>query len=204
MSKLEPEFVAVHAMLCDQFDSKLGEWIDLIKETGAKPAASTHTLGTTISLLDSSGFEAYLAPLNPIGYGMQPDFESTLRAIENTRKLVIVIKPLAAGKIIPERAVFEFIYKYADSIAVGVTSEDEMAETYSAALIEALYKPNTLAIFFALPDKCPRLHSGCDIQNRPECESMQEYIYCEHFYDGRWRKEARIVAVCSLKSKFGN
>ncbi len=43
-----------------------------------------------------------------------------------------------------------------------------------------------------LPNKCPRMHSGCDIQKRPEC-CMQEYIYCEYFHDGRWRKEVRII-----------
>lgn len=135
ISSLEPEFVSVHAQFCDSIDAILSDWIDMIKDTGAKPAASTHSPGTTIPLLDSLGFEAYLAPVNPIGYGMEPDVESTLRALEHTKKAVIAIKPLAAGKLSPARSVFEFIYKYADSIAVGITSEDEMVETYSAALV---------------------------------------------------------------------
>lgn len=134
VSSLEPEFVSVHAQFCDGIDVMLSEWIDMIKDTGARPAASTHSPGTTIPLLDKLGFEAYLAPVNPIGYGMEPDFESSLRAVEHTKKAVIAIKPLAAGKLSPERSVFDFIYRYADSIAVGITSEDEMAETYSAAL----------------------------------------------------------------------
>jgi len=134
VSSLEPEFVSLHAQFCDGIDAMLNEWIDMIKDTGAKPAASTHFPGTTIPLLDKLGFEAYLAPVNPIGYGMEPDVESTLRAIEHTKKKVLAIKPLAAGKLSPDRSVFEFIYKYADSIAVGITSEDEMVETYSAAL----------------------------------------------------------------------
>ncbi|MCZ7362627.1 MAG: hypothetical protein O8C58_04750 [Candidatus Methanoperedens sp.] len=134
VSSLEPEFVSVHAQFCDGIDERLNEWIDMIKDTGAKPAASTHSPGTTIPLLDNLGFEAYLAPVNPIGYGMEPDVESTLRALEHSKKAVIAIKPLAAGNLSPERSVFEFIYQYADSIAVGITSEDEMVETYSAAL----------------------------------------------------------------------
>jgi len=137
VSPLEPEFVAIHALFCDRLDSRLGEWIDRIRETGARPAASTHSPGASIPLLENLGFEAFLAPLNPLGYGMLPDFESTLRALRNTERLVVAIKPLAAGKLYPEKSVFEFIYRYADSIAVGVASEDEMAETYSAALIEA-------------------------------------------------------------------
>ena len=134
ISSLEPEFVSVHAQFCDENDARLNVWIDMIKDTGAKPAASTHSPGTTIPLLDNLGFEAYLAPVNPIGYGMEPDVESTLRALEHSKKAVIAIKPLAAGNLSPERSVFEFIYQYADSIAVGITSEDEMVETYSAAL----------------------------------------------------------------------
>lgn len=136
VSSIEPEVAAVHAVFCDQLDPMLGEWIDRIRETGARPAASTHTPALSIPRLDSLGFEAYLAPVNPIGYGMEPDFTRTLEVVENTRRSVIAIKPLAAGKLAPERAVFEFIYRYADSIAVGVTSEDEMAETFSAALSE--------------------------------------------------------------------
>jgi len=138
VSPLEPEFVSVHAQFCDGIDAMLSEWIDMIKDTGAKPAASTHSPGTTIPLLDNLGFEAYLAPVNPIGYGMEPDVESTLRALEHTKKKVLAIKPLAAGNLYPERSVFEFIYMYADSIAVGITSEEEMVETYSAALVSGL------------------------------------------------------------------
>ncbi len=135
VSSLEPEFVSVHAQFCDGIDARLGEWIDMIKDTGAKPAASIHSPGTTIPLLDNLGFEAYLAPVNPIGYGMKPDVESTLRALKHTKKKVLAIKPLAAGKLSPERSVFEFIYNFADSIAIGIASEDEMVETYSAALL---------------------------------------------------------------------
>jgi hypothetical protein len=134
VSSLEPEFVAVHAFFCDRFDPRIEEWIDKIKDTGAKPAASTHNPGTSIPLLESYGFEAYLAPLNPLGYMMKPDFESTLRAVRNTKNQVIAIKPLAAGKLFPDRNLFEFIFRYADSIAVGIASENEMTETYSIAL----------------------------------------------------------------------
>jgi hypothetical protein len=65
---------------------------------------------------------------------MEPDVESTLKALERTRKEVLAIKPLAAGKLSPERSVFEYVYRYADSIAVGITSEEEMEETYSSVL----------------------------------------------------------------------
>jgi hypothetical protein len=134
VSSLEPEFISVHAQFCDENDSRLNEWIDMIRDAGAKPAASTHSPGSTIPLLDELRFEAYLAPVNIVGYGMEPDVESTLKALERTKKAVIAIKPLAAGKLSPEKSVFEYIYRYADSITVGITSEEEMKKTYSAAL----------------------------------------------------------------------
>jgi hypothetical protein len=134
VSVLEPEFVSVHAQFCDENDSRLNGWIDMIRDAGAKPAASTHSPGSAIPLLDELGFEAYLAPVNTLGYGMEPDVESTRKALERTRNAIIAIKPLAAGKVSPERSVFEYIYRYADSIAVGITSEEEMEETYSIAL----------------------------------------------------------------------
>ncbi len=114
VSPLEPEFVSVHAQFCDGNDSRLNEWIDMIRDAGARPAASTHSPGSTIPLLDELAFEAYLAPVNTVGYGMEPDIESTLMALERTRKKVFAIKPLAAGKLSPEKSVFEYIYRYAD------------------------------------------------------------------------------------------
>lgn len=134
ISPLEPEFVSVHAQLCDNLDPGLNEWIDMIKDAGSRPAASTHQPGATIPLLEELGFkfEAYLAPVNTLGYGMEPDIESTLKALDRTNRAVVAIKPLAAGKVSPKRSVFEHIYRYADSIAVGITSEEEMEETYAA------------------------------------------------------------------------
>jgi hypothetical protein len=85
VSPLEPEFVSVHAQFCDENDARLNEWIDMIRDAGAKPVASTHSPGSTIPLLDDMGFEAYLAPVNPAGYGMEPDVQSTLKALERTR-----------------------------------------------------------------------------------------------------------------------
>jgi hypothetical protein len=131
VSVLEPEYVAPHAIFCDGLDPRLDEWIDDIREIGAKPAACTHNPGITIPRLGDSGFEAYLAPLNPAGYMMRPDFDSVIRAVTETDRLVIAIKPLAAGKLTPDASLFRFIYEYADSMAVGMTSEREIGEICS-------------------------------------------------------------------------
>ena len=78
-------------------------------------------------------FDVYLAPVNPVGYAMEPDYESTLTALETTDKQIIAIKPLAAGRLKPTQSLFTFIYTYADSVSVGITSEAEMKETYAVA-----------------------------------------------------------------------
>jgi len=132
---LKPEIVAIHALFCDALDHRLLGWIKEIRELGASPAASTHYPGETIEELDRAGFEfdVYLAPVNPVGYAMEPNRERTLKALEATDKHVIAIKPLAAGSLKPSESLFTFIYQYAGSISVGIVSEKEMEETYSIA-----------------------------------------------------------------------
>jgi len=132
---LKPEIVAIHALFCDALDDRIKGWIKKIRDMGASPAASTHYPGDTITEMDEAGFDfdVYLAPVNPVGYAMEPDYESTLKALETTDKQVIAIKPLAAGSLKPTESLFKFIYRYAASISVGITSEEEMEETYSVA-----------------------------------------------------------------------
>ncbi|MBC8521784.1 MAG: hypothetical protein H8D26_07345 [Methanomicrobia archaeon] len=132
---LKPEIVAIHALFCDALDDRINGWIKKIRAMGASPAASTHYPGDTIAEMDEAGFDfdVYLAPVNPVGYAMDPDYESTLKALETTDKQVIAIKPLAAGSLKPTESLFKFIYRYAASISVGITSEEEMEETYSVA-----------------------------------------------------------------------
>jgi hypothetical protein len=130
---LKPEVIAIHALFCDAFDNRLKGLIRRIRAVGASPAASTHIPGETIEELDNAryDFDVYLVPVNPVGYAMVPDYTSTLKALEATDKQVIAIKPLAAGSLKPTVSLFTFIYRYADSICVGITSEGEMEETYS-------------------------------------------------------------------------
>jgi hypothetical protein len=132
---LKPKIVAIHALSCDALDSRIASWIKKIRAVGASPAAATHYPGVTIEELDTAGFDfdAYLAPVNLVGYAMEPDKESTLKALETTDKPVIAIKPLAAGRLKLTQSLFTFICTYADSISVGITSKYEMKQTYAAA-----------------------------------------------------------------------
>ncbi len=48
------------------------------------------------------------APVNAVSYRMEPDVESTQKALKRTSKKVLAIKPHAAEKVTPERSVFEY------------------------------------------------------------------------------------------------
>ena len=135
LSPLEPEVVAVHAEISDILDAeKITERLGIAKEYGAAPGLATHRPGVTIPWVKEARVqvEVILAPLNSIGYAMDPDFETSLEAIKSCSSRIVAIKPLAAGRLSPT-AGFEFVYRYVNSAAVGITSETEMTETYKAA-----------------------------------------------------------------------
>lgn len=138
LSILEPEVVTVHAEVADRQDvDRISERLDLVEEYGAILGLATHRPGTTLPWVEKERVpvEIVLAPLNITGYAMEPRFEDSMEAIEKCTRRIVAIKPLAAGRLDPREA-FSFVYKYAESAAVGVTSVEEMEETYKAALEE--------------------------------------------------------------------
>lgn len=135
LKPLSPQVVAVHAEVADRHDwSRVMERLRIIEEFDATPGIATHKPGVTIPWIEKEDLpvDVILAPLNKIGYGMEPDFQQSLRAIEECSRAIVAIKPLAAGRLRATEA-FEFVYKYVGCAAVGVASEDEMSQTYQAA-----------------------------------------------------------------------
>jgi len=135
LEPLEPEVIAIHAEIADRRKlDTINRNIKILEDHGIVAGLATHQPGVTLKWVEKENVpvEVVLAPLNKIGYAMDPDFNETLEAIKSCSRTVIAIKPLAAGKIKPSEA-FEFVYKYVDSAAVGVVSEEEMRETYEAA-----------------------------------------------------------------------
>ena len=134
----------MHAEVADHHDvSRIEERLDIIREYGASGAVATHRPGLTIPWVERENLpiDAILAPVNKLGYAMEPDFTTSIQAIEDCTRRIVAIKPLAAGRLPPDEA-FRFVYRYAESAAVGVTSEEEMKQTYEAALkeYEKVYK----------------------------------------------------------------
>ncbi len=138
LSLLEPEVVAVHAEVADRRDvDRIIERLETVEEYGAALGLATHRPGATLPWLEREKVpvEVVLTPLNSLGYAMEPGFEESMEAIEGCTRRIVAIKPLAAGRLKPREA-FSFVYRYAESVAVGVASEEEMGETYKAALDE--------------------------------------------------------------------
>ncbi|MEM2123444.1 MAG: hypothetical protein QXE79_07405, partial [Candidatus Bathyarchaeia archaeon] len=92
---------------------------------------ATHLPGKVIpDILNLREIEIIMAPINVRGEFMEPDMESTLKAISESRrrgKKVIAMKPLAAGKLKPKEAL-KFISDKVDGVAVGITSPEELEE----------------------------------------------------------------------------
>ncbi|MCP8304294.1 MAG: hypothetical protein H3Z50_02310 [archaeon] len=135
LRSLEPEVIAVHAGIADSFDvNEIMKRIDIVREYGSIAGIATHRPGTTLPWIKEKRIpvEVILAPLNPIGYCMEPDFETSMKAIRECSHKIVAIKPLAAGRLAPREAL-NFVYSYVDNVAVGIASGEEMKETYDAA-----------------------------------------------------------------------
>lgn len=138
LKPLRVKFVAVHAEVADRRDiDRVMERLKILLEYGVSGAIATHKPGLTIPWVERENLpvDVVLTPLNSVGYAMDPDFTSSIKAIKECSRRVVAIKPLAAGRLHPAEA-FRFVYRYADSAAVGIVTEDEMKQTYEAALRE--------------------------------------------------------------------
>lgn len=96
---------------------------------GCPAVVGTHHAGSTIPILENSGIgvEGYVTPINSLGALMLPTRERALEAIKSCKRPVIAIKPMAGGRIPPEKA-FPFVFgdARADGCMIGVASEEEL------------------------------------------------------------------------------
>jgi hypothetical protein len=99
-----------------------------IRELGMIPGLSTHR-PETIILCDKAGYDVatYIQIYNAIGFLCQVETDWIARVITGTSKPVMVIKPLAAGRIMPHVG-FSFVYnsiKTNDAVCVGTMNTFE-------------------------------------------------------------------------------
>ena len=96
-----------------------------IRELGMIPGLSTHRPETVV-LCDKAGYDVatYLQLSNAIGFLCQVETDWIAKVINNTRKPIICIKPLAAGRILPTVGL-SFVYnsiKPTDTVCIGTMS----------------------------------------------------------------------------------
>jgi hypothetical protein len=102
-----------------------------IRSRGMAPGLSTHR-PEAIVVGDRAGYDiaAYLQPFNPIGFLCSVETDWVANVIRNTPKPVIVIKPLAAGRLNPPTGLsFAFAnIKPTDVVCIGLLCEEEAEE----------------------------------------------------------------------------
>ena len=120
--------------LCDRCTHTIrhaGPLMALIRERGMEPGLSTH-MPEAIVYADESGLdvETYIAIYNSMGFLMPIEVDWTARLIQNARKPVLTIKPMAAGQVRPFQGL-AFVWntiREQDMVAAGVMSPREAAE----------------------------------------------------------------------------
>jgi hypothetical protein len=109
----------------------------LIRERGMIPGLSTH-MPEAVVYADQTGadVETYIQLYNAAGFLMQIEADWVLRIIQNARKPVMTIKPLAAGKLLPVVGL-AFVWntiREQDMVTIGTTTPDEAREVIDISL----------------------------------------------------------------------
>jgi len=123
--------------MCTRQIRQMDRICEMIRERGMIPGLSTH-VPETIVYADETGLdvETYISMLNAAGFLMHWEVDWTLNTIHRAAKPVIVIKPMAAGRIPPVEAM-TFIWnaiREQDMVTVGTMSPAEAAELIEMSL----------------------------------------------------------------------
>lgn len=105
--------------------------VKMIRERGMHPGFSTH-VPETIVYADQNNMDidSYISIFNSMGFLMQVEVDWVQNIIQNAKKPVMTIKPMAAGQLRPLQA-FTFVWnaiRDQDMVTVGTMSPDEAAE----------------------------------------------------------------------------
>jgi hypothetical protein len=126
--------------LIDRMQHKIRDidrYTQLIREREMIPGLSTH-MPEAIVYADQTGadVETYIQLYNAAGFLMQIEADWVLRIIQNARRPVMTIKPLAAGKLLPVVGL-AFVWntiRAQDMVTIGTTTPDEAREVIDISL----------------------------------------------------------------------
>jgi hypothetical protein len=143
-AKMGGTFCLPHQCVTDALvDRRIGVIRDLdiytrmIRERGMIPGLSTH-MPESVKYADNQNadVETYIQLYNAAGFLMQVEVDWVMRIIQNAKKPVMTIKPLAAGRLMP---IVGLAYVWntirpIDMVTVGTTTCDEARELIDISL----------------------------------------------------------------------
>lgn len=115
----------------------LDRYTQMIRERGMIPGLSTH-MPETVVYADRQGadVETYIQIYNAAGFLMQVEVDWVMRIIQQAKKPVITIKPLAAGSLLPPVGL-AFVWstiRDQDLVTIGCTTPEEAKEVIDISL----------------------------------------------------------------------
>ena len=127
----------LHGEITDSRDSRrISELLNSVHAAGCLAGLATHKPFSTLNWLLEAGLDIDLLmlPFNKLGMFMDADPVRVAEAIKRLGKPVIGKKILAAGYLSPQEALTYVVQMgCVDLVALGVASEQEVKETFTAA-----------------------------------------------------------------------
>jgi len=122
----------------------LDRYTKLIRERGMIPGLSTH-MPESVIYADRQGadVETYIQIFNAAGFLMQVEPDWVLNVIQQAKKPVMTIKPLAAGRLLPIVGL-SFVWstlRAQDMVTIGTTTPEEAKEVINISLDLLHHRP---------------------------------------------------------------
>ncbi len=116
---------------------RLDDYTKMIRDAGMVPGLSAH-MPELVVYSDRNGYdvETYIQIFNCLGFLMQVEIETVASIIQNAKKPVMTIKPMAAGRVSPYVGLtFSWnAIRPRDMVTVGAFSADEAEEDIEISL----------------------------------------------------------------------
>ncbi|MGC9520374.1 MAG: hypothetical protein ACP5HG_00655 [Anaerolineae bacterium] len=131
---------AITDALMDRMYKKIRDidiYTQMIRDRGMIPGLSTH-MPETVVYADKTGadVETYIQLYNAAGFLLQVEADWVMRIIQNAKKPVMTIKPLAAGRLLPVVGL-SFVWttiRDCDMVTIGTTTPAEAREVVEISL----------------------------------------------------------------------
>lgn len=115
----------------------IDKYTNLIRQYEMLPGLSTHMPETVIYADETDiDIESYIQIYNATGFLMQVETDWVMKIIQNAKKPVMTIKPLAAGRLLPI-AGLAFVWntiREQDMVTIGTTTPDEAREVIDISM----------------------------------------------------------------------